>query len=191
MSSVDLPPEIEERLDALAKATGRSKSFYVREAVLEHLADPGRFLAKAATLLRPGGYCFVLVPNMQSLAVRLLGPRYRYVMPEHLNYFTEDTLRRLAARESGFVLVEMRATHFNPVVLWQDWRRTNERVPDAERARLFKRTTAWKQNPLLAPARLVYAGAEWCLGCLRLADNLVLVLRRRPADELVEHEKSL
>ena len=39
MISVDLPPEIEERLDALAKATGRSKSFYVREAVLEHLAD--------------------------------------------------------------------------------------------------------------------------------------------------------
>ena len=160
-------------------------------AVLEHLADPGRFLAKAATLLRPGGYCFVLVPNMEALAVRLLGPRYRYFMPEHLNYFTEDTLRRLAARESGFVLVEMRATHFNPVVLWQDWRRTNERVPDAERARLFKRTTAWKQNPLLAPARLVYAGAEWCLGRLRLADNLVMVLRRRPADELVEHERSL
>jgi RHH-type transcriptional regulator, rel operon repressor / antitoxin RelB len=34
-----LPPEIEERLDALARRTGRSKSFYAREAILEHLED--------------------------------------------------------------------------------------------------------------------------------------------------------
>lgn len=39
MLAIRLPVEIEERLDALAKATGRSKSFYVREAIIEHLAD--------------------------------------------------------------------------------------------------------------------------------------------------------
>jgi RHH-type rel operon transcriptional repressor/antitoxin RelB len=39
MLAIRLPAEIEERLDALAKATGRSKSFYVREAILEYLAD--------------------------------------------------------------------------------------------------------------------------------------------------------
>ena len=39
MLAIRLPAEIEERLDALAKATGRSKSYYVREAILEHLAD--------------------------------------------------------------------------------------------------------------------------------------------------------
>ena len=31
--------DIESRLDKLAKATGRTKSFYAREAILEHLAD--------------------------------------------------------------------------------------------------------------------------------------------------------
>lgn len=39
MLALRLPPEIEERLDALAKRTGRSKSFYAREAILEHLDD--------------------------------------------------------------------------------------------------------------------------------------------------------
>lgn len=39
MIAVRLPEEIEQRLDALAKATGRTKSFYVREAILEHLDD--------------------------------------------------------------------------------------------------------------------------------------------------------
>ncbi len=39
MLAIRLPPEIETRLDALAKATGRTKTFYAREAILEHLAD--------------------------------------------------------------------------------------------------------------------------------------------------------
>jgi RHH-type transcriptional regulator, rel operon repressor / antitoxin RelB len=39
MLAIRLPEEIENRLNALAKETGRSKSFYVREAILEHLDD--------------------------------------------------------------------------------------------------------------------------------------------------------
>jgi RHH-type rel operon transcriptional repressor/antitoxin RelB len=39
MLAIRLPEEIEKRLDALAKETGRTKSFYVREAILEHLDD--------------------------------------------------------------------------------------------------------------------------------------------------------
>ena len=39
MLALRLPKEIEDRLDALAKKTGRSKSFYAREAILQHLED--------------------------------------------------------------------------------------------------------------------------------------------------------
>ena len=39
MLALRLPPEIEERLDALAKKTGRSKSYYAREAILRHIED--------------------------------------------------------------------------------------------------------------------------------------------------------
>jgi RHH-type rel operon transcriptional repressor/antitoxin RelB len=39
MLAIRLPAEIEERLDALAKATGRTKTFYAREAILEYLDD--------------------------------------------------------------------------------------------------------------------------------------------------------
>lgn len=39
MLAIRLPSKIESRLNALAKSTGRTKSFYVREALLEHLAD--------------------------------------------------------------------------------------------------------------------------------------------------------
>ena len=39
MLAIRLPEGIEERLDILAKATGRTKTFYAREAILEYLDD--------------------------------------------------------------------------------------------------------------------------------------------------------
>lgn len=39
MLAIRLPAEVEARLEALAKATGRTKTFYAREAILEHLDD--------------------------------------------------------------------------------------------------------------------------------------------------------
>ena len=39
MLAIRLPADIEDRLDALAQATGRTKTFYAREAILSHLED--------------------------------------------------------------------------------------------------------------------------------------------------------
>ena len=39
MLAIRLDPAIELRLEQLAKRTGRTKTFYAREAILEHLED--------------------------------------------------------------------------------------------------------------------------------------------------------
>ena len=39
MIAVRVPAELEERLTRLAKMTGRTKTYYVREALEEHLND--------------------------------------------------------------------------------------------------------------------------------------------------------
>ena len=39
MLALRLPTDIEQRLAALAKKTGRTKSFYAREAILRHIED--------------------------------------------------------------------------------------------------------------------------------------------------------
>ena len=39
MIAVRLPSEVERRLEKLARKTRRSKTFYVREAILQHLDD--------------------------------------------------------------------------------------------------------------------------------------------------------
>jgi 2-polyprenyl-3-methyl-5-hydroxy-6-metoxy-1,4-benzoquinol methylase len=145
-------------------------------AVLEHVADPGAFLAKAATLLRPEGRCFVLVPNTRSLAMRLLGKKYRYVYPQHLNYFDRKTLIQLVRRH--FQVLEIQYTHFNPLILWQDWRRGGREVSNDERASLLQRTTGYKKNPALKPLKWAYKIVESTLAGVRLADNLLVVLAK-------------
>jgi 2-polyprenyl-3-methyl-5-hydroxy-6-metoxy-1,4-benzoquinol methylase len=151
-------------------------------AVLEHLAQPSRFLTKAKTLLKLDGLCFVLVPNLNSLATRLLGAKYRYIMPDHINYFTTATLKRLVSTVGGLEVVEIGFLHFNPIVIWQDLRGGARRVPDEQRAQLLKRTTAYKQNPVLAPLKAAYRFSEGVLSRLGLADNIVFVLRRIAVD---------
>ncbi|HEV3510721.1 MAG TPA: DUF6290 family protein [Candidatus Sulfotelmatobacter sp.] len=39
MLAIRLPERIEKRLDRLAKRTGRTKTYYAREAILQHLED--------------------------------------------------------------------------------------------------------------------------------------------------------
>ena len=47
MLALRLPPALEKRLDALAKRTGRTKSFYAREAIITHIEDiEDAYLAK-------------------------------------------------------------------------------------------------------------------------------------------------
>ena len=54
MLAIRLEPEIEERLSRLAEKTGRTKTFYAREAILEHLEDlEDVYLAKQS--IKKGG----------------------------------------------------------------------------------------------------------------------------------------
>ena len=39
MLAIRLPETIEKRLDQLAKRTGRTKTYYAREAILQHLDE--------------------------------------------------------------------------------------------------------------------------------------------------------
>ena len=53
MLAIRLAPEIERRLERLAKMTGRTKTFYAREAILEHLEDLEDIYLATQRLERP------------------------------------------------------------------------------------------------------------------------------------------
>jgi 2-polyprenyl-3-methyl-5-hydroxy-6-metoxy-1,4-benzoquinol methylase len=146
-------------------------------AVMEHLSDPKAFLQKAVSILKPGGHCFILTPNLNSLAVRLIGAKYRYIFPEHLNYFTPQTMKHFAGGE--LAVEQVVSLHFNPLVIWQDARGGAREVSRAERVKLLKRTTGYKQSRWLLPVKLAYRATESILGKFSLADNVAIVGRVR------------
>ena len=63
-------------------------------SVLEHTNEPRRMLGDVARVLRPGGAVYVVVPNVESLACRVLHERARtFDGRNHLVYFSPSTLR--------------------------------------------------------------------------------------------------
>ena len=54
MLALRLPPAIERRLDALAKKTGRTKSFYAREAIVRQIEDIEDYYLARRRLTRGG-----------------------------------------------------------------------------------------------------------------------------------------
>jgi SAM-dependent methyltransferase len=86
--------------------------------VLEHTLDPVSVLAKAYSVLRPGGVIYIAVPNQHSMLTRLVdvyakchGPATQwmlerlYVIP-HLYYFTPGLLSSVLA-SAGFEMLSV------------------------------------------------------------------------------------
>ena len=55
MLAVRLPKELSDQLDELARETGRSKSYYARQAIIEFLEDRADYLHAIAALEREEG----------------------------------------------------------------------------------------------------------------------------------------
>lgn len=70
--------------------------------VLEHVPSPREFLTDLGSNLKPAGKLFFEVPNSNSWLFRRFKADYNWLMvPEHIWYFSPDSIMRLA-RESGF-----------------------------------------------------------------------------------------
>lgn len=54
MLAIRIPDEIDIRLEALAKRTGRTKTFYAREAILRHIEDMEDAYVALERLKNPG-----------------------------------------------------------------------------------------------------------------------------------------
>ena len=89
-------------------------------SVLEHVNRPLELLEEAGRMLRPHGALFLIVPNVDSLACRVLHERAAtFDGRNHLVYFSPSTLREALARTS-YDVVEMhtRVSSLDAVLEW-------------------------------------------------------------------------
>jgi SAM-dependent methyltransferase len=62
--------------------------------VIEHLGRPRSTLLQCARLLRPGGELYLTTGDIESPLARVLGRRWRLMNPpQHITYFSEETMR--------------------------------------------------------------------------------------------------
>ncbi|OGY46925.1 MAG: hypothetical protein A3J62_02035 [Candidatus Buchananbacteria bacterium RIFCSPHIGHO2_02_FULL_38_8] len=72
--------------------------------VLEHIKDPLKFLQAAAKNLKPGGYLYIEVPNLNDALLsvyKIKGYEDFYYREPHLSYFDERSFKKLLD-QAGF-----------------------------------------------------------------------------------------
>jgi len=75
--------------------------------VFEHFRDPRGELRQLWRLVRPGGALVLETPDVETIWFRLLGERWRQIIPDHLFFFSAATLDRLL-REEGWTVLSCR-----------------------------------------------------------------------------------
>ena len=74
--------------------------------VIEHVPNPIQVLRDIADHLKPDGVGVLTTPDVQSLAARLLGPRWWHFRVAHIGYFNHETISRALA-EAGLSVIKI------------------------------------------------------------------------------------
>ncbi len=97
-------PTIEERFEDL-QYRGPPVGAVIMNQVIEHLYQPQAAVAKAFSVLRPGGVLFVETPSIDGWDARLVPLELwgGWHAPRHFQIYTEDSLARMI-RRAGFTV---------------------------------------------------------------------------------------
>lgn len=88
-----------DALGGLRAIDSGSLTGVVMRSFLEHHIEPAAILYETARVLAPEGVAIIKVPNFASWNAKLRGEKWCGLrFPDHVNYFTPDTLRRMVEK---------------------------------------------------------------------------------------------
>ncbi|MBX3271845.1 MAG: class I SAM-dependent methyltransferase [Sandaracinaceae bacterium] len=181
-ASFGLPCEVLDFFDASLDA--ERYDVITMSELLEHVPRPGRFLARASSLLAPGGLLYATTPNFDSLTRRLVGPRWSCIHREHIAYFTEATLSSLAAASMPGCRVRVRSKNLSLGEIAQRLRPAparGETCSPQEAHQVAARSRQRRLRALIAGSRglsLAKRGANALVGAAGVGDTLILTAQR-------------
>ena len=91
--------------------------------LIEHLNDPRSFLKEVMRLMRAESKLYLVTPNAGGFQARIMGPRWRSAIRDHLYLFSKRTLPAMLLAEG---------LHVDYVGTWGGW-------PAAMKPRCFKK----------------------------------------------------
>jgi 2-polyprenyl-6-hydroxyphenyl methylase / 3-demethylubiquinone-9 3-methyltransferase len=120
------------RIGTVEELAAEERQFDVVSAmeVIEHAADPGRFVAAGASLVKPGGLFLASTLNrtLKSFALAIVGAEYvlRWLEPgtHHWEQFVTPIELTGFARAAGLRRVSLRGMVYDP--LRRDWRLSSD-----------------------------------------------------------------
>jgi SAM-dependent methyltransferase len=72
--------------------------------VIEHFEFPVQEMARISRLLKPGGLVCLWTGDFDSVFSKALGERWWYILGQHIQYFTQRSIKRLF-RSQGYSLI--------------------------------------------------------------------------------------
>ena len=101
-------------IDGMKEVEPETIDMVTMHSFLEHESHPRELLQAIRGAIRPDGFVLLKVPNFACWNRIVRGRKWAgYRFPDHVNYFTPDTLK-LLAEEAGFELVPQNLTERFP-----------------------------------------------------------------------------
>lgn len=146
--------------------------------VLEHDPEPRALLLRIREWLCPGACLMITVPNIQGFSLRVFGRKsFVVIPPEHLAYYSGDSLRRLL-EDCGYEVVWRTTCD----LYLKEWLRFLPRRESAEgNAAEEQQRVQYEHAYARATGRIALWGVALVnsvLGILGAGDQLVMIARR-------------
>lgn len=160
--------------------------------VLEHIDRPDAFLQKTGRIIRPGGFLFLQVPQIDSFVARRQKSDWKMMGLDHVNYFSKRTMRRIM-ENNGFEVLEIRSSFEIKLFIMytllpllkkmrgkkqQSLRETNASITAAQRQEYFNRFTTrpeWQLKLSVAAHNALYN----TLSFLRVGEEMMVAARKK------------
>lgn len=144
--------------------------------VIEHVTHPAEELRRMVQVTRPGGALYITTPNYRCVGRWMAGAEWSVVnYPEHLNYFTPRTLKRLAGQQ-GLSTVWMKTTGIDLIRL-----RARQGMAQAQRDQVRGGQEHLRERMEVRPhLRLAKAVVNGTLSLLGIGDHMKAAFVRGP-----------